>query len=140
MARPSGEKTRMNGEWTEAKFKSFIRNQLRAATIKWKPIQDSKKAANIRRGVYLCSCCDEEITATVVDVNKRKRVNNVIVDHKEPIIDPSVGWVSWDSLIDRMFCNSDNLAVVCRECHDKKTNEERAEAKIRRDKEKENVE
>lgn len=136
MARPSGEKTRCDGQWTEAKFRSFIRSQLRSATIKWAPIQQVKKKANIRRGFYLCSDCGEEVTATVVDEEKRARVNNVIVDHVDPIIDPEVGFTNWDDLINRMFCNSDNLAVVCRSCHTTKTNEERALAKQRRDKEK----
>lgn len=136
MARPSGKKTRCDGEWTEAKFNSFIKNQLRSATIKWAPIQKVRKAAHVRRGFYLCSSCNDEIPSTVVDEVSRRRVNNVIVDHISPIIDPAVGFVSWDEVINRMFCDSDNLAVVCRECHKTKTNEERAVAAARRAKEK----
>lgn len=140
MARPSGQKTRCDGEWTEAKFTSFIKNQLRSATIKWAPIQKCKKAANVRRGFYLCSCCKEEVPATVVDESTRRRVNNVFVDHINPIIDPNVGFTNWDDMINRMFCDSDNLAVVCKDCHTTKTNEERAVAALRRAKEKSSAE
>jgi hypothetical protein len=75
----------------------------------------------------------------VYDEDKRKRVNNVFVDHIHAIIDPSVGWVSWDSTIENMFCELDNLQLLCGECHKIKSQEEIEIAKARRAKEKLNV-
>jgi hypothetical protein len=132
VARPSGPKIRCSGEWTEAKFQSFIKNNLRQATRKWKPIQDAKKAAWLHRGWYLCAECKEEVPTTTVNKEKRKRENNVIVDHIDPIV-PTTGWVSWDHCIDRMFCELDNLQVLCRACHKVKCAEESAERKIKRE-------
>lgn len=130
MARPSGPKTRCNGQWTEAKYKSFIRGNLRRVTQKWAPIQTTLQKARVERGFYLCAACKETVPATKkVD---GKRVKNVHVDHIDPVIDPAVGWVSWDSLIERMFVEEDGLQVLCDECHTKKTNEEKAIAKQRR--------
>lgn len=130
MARPSGPKTRCNGQWTEAKYKSFIRGNLRRVTQKWAPIQTTLQKARVERGFYLCASCQETVPATKkVD---GKRVKNVHVDHIDPVIDPAVGWVSWDSLIERMFVEEDGLQVLCDECHTKKTNEEKAVAKQRR--------
>lgn len=132
--RPSGALTRCGGRWTEAKFRSFVKGNLRSATRKWAPINDCKKKAHARRGFYICACCKEESPATIlVD---RKRVKNIYVDHIDPIVDPSKGFEGWDKMVDRMFCEEDNLQVLCKKCHDLKTQEEKEIAKIRRQKEK----
>ena len=122
MARPSGPKTRCSGKWTEAKYKSFIKNTLRSATRKWEPIQAVLKEARTRRGHYKCAGCKKEVTASIKIGGKRHK--NAVVDHIEPIV-PVTGWVNWDDCIERMFCEKDGLQVLCKKCHDEKTAEER---------------
>ena len=134
MARPSGPKTRCGGQWTEAKFASFIKNNLRMASRKWAPIQNCLKNARIRRGWYLCNGCKEEVPASIRI--EGKRVKNAIVDHINPIIDPKVGFTTWDECINRMFCEEEDLQVLCHSCHKIKTDEEKAQAKERRKEEK----
>ena len=129
--RIGGPKTRCSQTWTEAKYKSFIKGNLRRATQKWKPIQDCLKEARVARGLYLCAGCKNEVPNTTKDENGR-RVKNVHVDHILPIIDPAVGWVSWDDTIERMFSERDNLQLLCGACHKIKTDEEKAIAKARR--------
>lgn len=130
MARPSGPKTRCNGLWTEAHFRSFIRGNLRRVSQKWAPIQTTLSKARVERGFYLCAHCKNTVPATSkVD---GKRVKNVHVDHINPVIDPNIGWVSWDSLIERMFVEENGLQVLCDACHTIKTNAEKAIAKERR--------
>lgn len=124
--RPSGPKVRCGNRWTEAKYKSFIKSALRGATRKWAPIQDALKEARVRRGYYACASCNTEVPATLKV--GRKRVKNAVVDHIEPIV-PTSGWDSWDSVIERMFCEKDNLQVLCKECHDAKSKIENAERK-----------
>ena len=104
--------------------------------MKWAPINQCLKAARTRRGFYECACCGEEVPASVKKEGTKRRTKNVHVDHIKPIIDPEVGWVSWDETIDRMFSELDNLQVLCTSCHDKKTQEEKLIAKERRAKEK----
>lgn len=133
--RPSGPKTRCSGKWTEAKFNSFIKNTLRRATQRWGPIHDCMTAARVERGIYLCANCKEHVPATIKE--KNRRLKNVHVDHILPVIDPTIGFETWDKTIDRMFCEVDGLQVLCTKCHDIKTNEERAAAKVRRQSEKE---
>lgn len=132
--RTGGPKTRNSNQWTEARFRSFIRSQLRAATMRWGPISDCLSNARKSRGFYLCAGCREEVPASI-KINGR-RVKNVHVDHILPIIDPDVGFTSYDDLIERMFCEADNLQVLCTSCHDKKTDDEKARAKARRAKQK----
>ena len=124
MGRPAGEKTRNSGQWTESKFNTFIRNQLRQATRKWGPINETKKEAQVSRGIYKCAGCEQNVPVSIRQGNKR--VNNVFVDHIDPIVDPVEGFTGFDNFIDRMFCEKDNLQLLCGDCHDKKTLEERA--------------
>jgi 5-methylcytosine-specific restriction endonuclease McrA len=132
--RIGGPKTRNGNTWTEARFRSFIRSQLRAATMRWAPIANCLKDARSQRGFYICAGCKQEVPATTKVSGKR--VKNVHVDHIEPIVDPTVGFVSYDVLIERMFCEAPNLQVLCNDCHTIKTDAEKALAKQRRAKQK----
>lgn len=57
---------------------------------------------------------------------------DVEVDHATPVVDPKTGFVDWNTFIDRLFCPSENLSVLCSTCHDTKTNSEKAVAVERR--------
>lgn len=134
MARPSGPKTRCGGKWTEARWRSFISSNLRQGSRRWAPISEVQKKARVSRGVYLCAGCNEKVPATTKE--GRKRVQNIFVDHIDPIVDPEVGFTTWDEYINRMFCEEENLQLLCKSCHDEKSGKERAVAVERRKKEK----
>lgn len=129
------EKTRNSGRWTESRFHSFVKGALRYASQKWGPRFDALKAAEVGVKInkktgrkakhYKCAMCGVEATST-----------GIAVDHIEPVIDPAVGFVSWDSVVERLFCEADKLQVLCHSCHKKVTDEEKAIAKARRAKEK----
>lgn len=138
MARPAGKKTRCSGQWTEARFNSFIKSLLRRGSQRWAPISETLKEARVSRGVYECADCKSHVPPTVKD--GRKRVKNVVVDHIEPIINPETGFTSWDDCIDKMFCEKENLQVLCKECHDIKSMAERKLAAETRKRNKENNE
>lgn len=127
MPRELKPKTRNSGNWTEAQWTNFIRGNLRKASMKWAPINEAKKAARVSRGVYKCDGCGVEGPASIRDENGKKH-NNACVDHIDPIIDPDKGFVSWDDFINKLFCEREDLQVLCHECHTKKTNDERARA------------
>ena len=61
-----------------------------------------------------------EVPATI-QTPKKKRANNAIVDHINPVVDPVDGHQGWDIYINRLFCETDNLQVLCKKCHDAKT-------------------
>jgi 5-methylcytosine-specific restriction endonuclease McrA len=124
-------KPRNNGTWSEARFNSFIKSLLRKGTMRWAPKNLVLKEARTAKGVYLCAGCKEEVPVTVK--KDGKRVRNVFVDHINPIVDPALGFTSWDDYIDRMFCEKDNLQLLCKDCHDLKTSKERQQAKEAKD-------
>lgn len=135
MPRPSGPKTRCNNQWTEARFKSFIQSLLRQGTRKWAPKTEVLKLARVSRGMYQCAECEAVVPPTYKEGRRRKQ--NIFVDHIKPVVDPNVGFTTWDDYIEAMFCEMDNLQVLCKECHDKKSAEEREVALERQRKEKE---
>lgn len=131
MARPNGPLLRCGGRWTEARYKSFIKSLLRSGTRRWAPILDVKKKARVGRGFYVCADCGETVPATIKDEGG-KRINNALVDHVSPIVNPEEGFTTWDDVIERMFCEENNLQLLCHKCHTEKTNTEREVAKQRR--------
>tara|TARA_R110000868_G_scaffold224540_1_gene476693 strand:- start:2258 stop:2707 length:450 start_codon:yes stop_codon:yes gene_type:complete len=120
------------GEWTEARFKSFVVSALRTATQRWPPkyaVLDTaftQRKTNVKTGKlakhFECNACKDEFVAKEVQV-----------DHKNPAVDPKKGWQGWDTFIDRLFCEETNLQVLCSSCHRVKTakeKEERKDAKV----------
>jgi 5-methylcytosine-specific restriction endonuclease McrA len=67
---------------------------------------------------YTCACCNKQYVA-----------KDVQVDHVNPVVDTSTGFVSWDVYIDRLFCEKENLQVLCKPCHSDKTALEKTERK-----------
>ena len=49
------------------------------------------------------------------------------VDHVKPIvgIEETLVDLNWDTVIDRLWCEENNLQALCVDCHDKKTKEEK---------------
>ena len=111
---------RNGGKWTEARYRSFVTSTLRAGSRKWPPKYETLNAAKTEKKInkatgrlaqhYLCAMCEQEYTQ-----------KNVQVDHIKPVVDPKKGFVSWDTYIDRMFCEGKNLQVLCKICHVEKT-------------------
>lgn len=136
-------KPRCSWTMTEAQFRSFIISRLRQKTRWWKPVWEIIRKARTRRGFYKCNVCKQEVPATIKGIyktgkkkGKPKKIKNILADHIEPIIDPVVGFVDFNSFIERAFCEEDNLQAICYKCHTKKTNEERRIWAERRAKEK----
>jgi hypothetical protein len=57
--------------------------------------------------------------------------NKVNVDHKEPVvpIGKTINDLTVQECFDRIWCDKSNLQVLCNDCHDVKTKEERLERK-----------
>ena len=116
------------GQWSQGRFNSFITSTLRAGARRWAPKYETlnasktEKKTNTKTGRlaqhYRCSICQGEFTQKDVEV-----------DHILPVVDPLRGFVTWDIFIDRLFCEADNLQVLCKSCHLLKSNSEKQEKK-----------
>ncbi len=118
-----------SGKWTDARFRSFIRGGLRSISMRWPPKNEVKKNARIERGLYLCAgykTRPHEVPTSLPPLpGNKRRINNSVVDHIQPVVDPSVGFVDWNTLIERLFCEEDGFQLLCNECHKHKTADER---------------
>ena len=116
-----GVKTRNNLRWTEARFKSFVTGALRNAKwpIKYLAISNAfvKDGANPKTGnrckLHKCSDCKELFAK-----------GDMKADHINPVVDPKVGFVDFNTFIERLFIEIDGYQVLCKECHDAKSKEE----------------
>lgn len=116
------------GEWTEARFNSFVKGGLRGISRRWPPKYETLakacvgKQTNLLSGRqakhYTCAGCSGNFPA-----------KDVCVDHIEPVV-PVTGFTTWDEVINRMFCESENLQVLCAACHKVKTSKEKEERKL----------
>lgn len=109
-----------NGQWTEGRFNSFVKSALRSASRRWPPKYETLAAAYVGKQVnpktkregkhYRCASCGGHFPSSTVQV-----------DHIKPVVDPELGFTSWDDVINSMFCEKDNLQVLCKPCHAEKT-------------------
>jgi 5-methylcytosine-specific restriction endonuclease McrA len=110
-------KPRNAGTMTESAFWSFIRSALRQKSRWWKPILQCKELAKRsyngpnkkQKYEYQCNCCKKWYPAK--DVN---------VDHVIPAGNLQSG-KDLEGFVERLFCEVDNLQILCTSCHDVKT-------------------
>ncbi len=101
---------------TEAQFTTFVKGHLRRASRWWKPISEVVKEARVGRGLYLCAGCKNNVPNSIV-VNNR-RVKNIFCDHVDPVVSLEEGFTGWDDYVERLFCEKQNLQVLCKHCHE----------------------
>ena len=110
--------------WTPGRKKAFIVSVLRSGSRRWPPKYETLNEAKTEKKInvltgrlaqhFKCKKCKKDFSA-----------KNVQVDHIKPIVDPAVGFVDWNTFVDNLFCEKENLQVLCIACHDKKTKKEK---------------
>jgi 5-methylcytosine-specific restriction endonuclease McrA len=121
--KPRPLKVRNGGTLTESGFWSFIRSALRQKSRWWKPISQAK--ANVKRPYkgplkrqkfeYQCNQC-----------KKWYADKNVNVDHKIPAGSLNCA-EDLPGFVERLFCEVEHLQVLCTQCHNIKTQNEKHE-------------
>ena len=114
--------------WTDAKFKGWIISLLRRGTMRWPPRNEALAKAKTEKKIntatgrmaqhFKCAVCLQDYSA-----------KNVVVDHIEPVVLPGIGFIDWNTYIERMFCSVENLQVLCKTCHDIKSSTEKTQRK-----------
>ena len=110
-------KTRNSGTMTESAFWSFIRSALRQKSRWWKPISECKAAGKRR---YAGPNKRQKFEYECFECKGFFPDKTIAIDHIEPAgslnnADDLPGFVS------RLFCEIDNLQILCKSCHDAKT-------------------
>lgn len=119
-------KTRCHGTMTESQFNGWIVSLLRRGFLRWTPRSEALKRASVGKKINkktgrlaehkrCCKCGVENPT------------KEMKVDHIVPVTGPE-GHTTWDDRIERMYTEVDNFQVMCEECHNVKTKEERGAA------------
>jgi 5-methylcytosine-specific restriction endonuclease McrA len=84
----------------------WVIQKLRRISVQYPTRSAAKTAARLERGVYICAHCSELF-----------RPKEIHVDHIDPVIEPSVGFVDWNTYIDRLFPKLSGFQVLCKACH-----------------------
>ena len=110
-------------DWTPGRKKGYITSTLRKGFTRWPAKFEALKRALVGKKVnkktgrvaahYACASCHNHFTSTEVQV-----------DHIEPVVAVEKGFTSWDTYIERLFCEASNLQVLCIKCHKKKSSVE----------------
>ena len=119
--KPRVAKTRNAGTMSESAFWSFIRSGLRQKSRWWKPITQCKleakrpyKGTNKRQKFeYQCNECKNWFIEKLINV-----------DHIHPAGSLKCA-ADLPAFVERLFCETDNLQVLCEACHNIKTQNER---------------
>ena len=119
--KPRVVKTRNAGTMTESAFWSFIRSALRQKSRWWKPITQCKlqakrayKGHNKRQKFeYQCAICQKWHADKLINVDHIIPAGSLNCANDLP------------GFIERLFCEIDNLQVLCESCHYKKTKTEK---------------
>lgn len=108
-------------DWSEAKFWSFLRSGLRGTYNRWPPkwtiLAEAKRAYQgddkRTKWEYQCAQCQ--------NYYKQKEIS---VDH----IHPAGSLNNFNDIagfVERLFVGTQGLQVLCKECHDRKTREDK---------------
>lgn len=125
MASNAPAKLHCGGRWTAARKRGFIVSALRRASGRWAPKGDAKAAARTSRNAYRCCSCHKIVTNTEIQI-----------DHIIPVVDPVIGFKTWDDFIARLFVEVDGFRALCTDCHSQVTAKQREIRKERLAKEK----
>lgn len=116
-----GVKNKAGGTWTTSRYFGFIRSALRRAwtryPVRFQVLDDAKRPYTgpdkRTKFVYECAGCKKHFKSTEVNVDHIKPAGTLTKYSDLP------------SFVKTLFCESNNLQVLCKTCHDTKTKEER---------------
>jgi hypothetical protein len=99
-------------------YTRYVTSQLRRI-FRWSPEKRRALAGASVKGsrpaIYKCALCLKFCIKS-----------DVHVDHIQPVVDPEVGFVDWNTLIERLYCDASGLRVLCVACHKDVTKKQNA--------------
>lgn len=116
------------GTMTNAMFFAMIRSALRQKSRWWKPISQVKYES---RRPYSGPNKRQKFEYECNECHTWHMEKNINVDHIIPAGELN-SYEDVPAFIKRLFCEKSGLQVLCKKCHDKKTQEEKSERKERK--------
>lgn len=94
----------------EQELRSFVKNTLRRASLKWKYRSEALKLARKERGLYECAMCK----------NLCKN-GQYILDHILPVVPITGSDITIEQWIRGLLVKAEEFQVLCKVCSDAKT-------------------
>lgn len=123
----------------DTKTKGKIINALRKLTFAYSPRNSAKNRQKVSPAAFRCEGCEvivyegrKELDKAGLEEFDNKIKDKTYLDHIEPVIPLKSfqkGSWDWDEYINRMFCEQNGFQVLCKKCHDEKTDLENEERK-----------
>lgn len=115
-------KNRNAGTMSESAFWSFIRSGLRQKSRWWKPITECKLSARRpytgplkrQKFEYQCNSCKKWYPEKKINVDHIVPAGTLTCANDLP------------AFVERLFCEQENLQVLCEVCHNEKTQKEKS--------------
>jgi 5-methylcytosine-specific restriction endonuclease McrA len=115
-------KNRNAGTMSESAFWSFIRSGLRQKSRWWKPITECKLSARRpytgplkrQKFEYQCNSCKKWYPEKKINVDHIVPAGTLTCANDLP------------AFVERLFCEQENLQVLCETCHNEKTQKEKS--------------
>lgn len=110
-------------EWTIARFWSFVRSALRSAYNRYPPKYELLKQNRVKvtgkrhKWEYTCAKCKGKFLQ-----------KDISVDHIRPV-GTLRDYSDLPMFVRNLFCSIDDLQLLCKNCHQEKTNHERSKNK-----------
>lgn len=117
----------------DAKTKNKIINALRRLSFAHTARNIAKNLQKIDKATFECEHCGiycyegkstKNFLSLKVEYGDRIIQSKVHLDHEPPVV-PVSGWDNWDGFVNRLFCDEDSFQVLCPECDEIKTTEEK---------------
>lgn len=96
---------------------AFAKAALRRASTYWWAMSEAMVRAKVARGLWKCASCHEHF-----------KKHEVQKDHIEPVVSVTGGLNDFNAYIDTLFCEPENIQILCKPCHQIKSG---AEASLR---------
>lgn len=124
----------------KTQLKGKILSALRRMTWSWQPINDAQNKTKVAPATFCCTKCRKwcytgKSQKSLITLQEKHPDEDIVMetiyrDHIDPVIEIKKDYVwSWDEVIDRMFCEEDNVQILCSFCHKTKTLEETQQRK-----------
>jgi hypothetical protein len=110
-----------NGLWTTPRFYSFVRSALRRAFTRWPPNYAARKDARQtysgpnkrQQWQFKCALCGGWWMQKETQIDHKIECGSLRA------------FSDLSGFVERLFCEKDGLQVVCKKCHQEKTNLQR---------------